>query len=71
MEKIVGALARPIETFAQRNAHPVVLASAQIRPHFRKMVERFLPNLAVLSYDEVVHCPRIQTLGTVELAHAN
>jgi flagellar biosynthesis protein FlhA len=71
MERIVKALGRPIEAFAQRNAQPVVLASSQTRPHFRKLVERFVPNLAVLSYDEVVHCPRIQSLGTVELAHAN
>jgi flagellar biosynthesis protein FlhA len=42
-----------------------------VRPHFKKLVDRFVPNLAVLSYDEVMNHVQIQSIGTVELPDAN
>jgi flagellar biosynthesis protein FlhA len=50
------------------NLQPVVLCSAQIRMHFKKLVDRFIPNIAVLSYDEIVPNVKIQSISVVELA---
>jgi len=71
VEKIVQAMAKHIETFAALNSQPVVLCSAQIRPHFKRLIDRMVPNLAVLSYDEVMNNVQIQTIGSVELTHAD
>ncbi|MFZ7125694.1 MAG: flagellar biosynthesis protein FlhA [Desulfobacterales bacterium] len=71
MEKIVKALGRHIETFMQMNSQPVVLCSAQIRSHFKKLIDRFVPNLVVLSYDEVMQNVQIQSIGTVEMSNAD
>lgn len=71
VEKVVQALGKHIETFMQMNAQPIVLCSAQIRPHFKKLIERFVPNLVVLSYDEVMHNVQIQPVGTVEMSNAD
>jgi flagellar biosynthesis protein FlhA len=61
-------LARQLEKFGSLNLQPVVLCSAQIRMHFKKLVDRFIPNIAVLSYDEIVPNVKIQSIGVVELA---
>ena len=71
IEKIVHALGRHIETFAALNSQPLVLCSAQVRPHFKRLIDRMVPNLAVLSYDEVMNNAQIQTIGSVEMKHAD
>jgi flagellar biosynthesis protein FlhA len=71
VERIVHAMAKHIETFAALNSQPVVLCSAQIRPHFKRLIDRMVPNLAVLSYDEVMNNAQIQTIGSVEMNHAD
>jgi flagellar biosynthesis protein FlhA len=67
-QKMMRRLAGRLEKFASMNLQPVVLCSAQIRPHFKKIVDRFIPNLVVLSYDEVETHINIQVIGSVELA---
>jgi flagellar biosynthesis protein FlhA len=61
-------LAKQLEKFGPMNLQPLVLCSAHIRMHFKKLVDRFIPNIAVLSYDEIVPNVKIQSIGVVELA---
>ncbi|MDC4205754.1 MAG: hypothetical protein MPW14_24035 [Candidatus Manganitrophus sp.] len=42
-----------------------------IRPHLRKLVERFIPNLVILSSSEVVSPIRIQSIETVKVTDAD
>lgn len=44
---------------------PVLLCSAAVRPHLRRLTERFLPDLAVISHNEIAPDVRIVSLGTV------
>ena len=67
VERIVQALSKHIETFVSLNSQPVVLSSAQVRIHFKRMIDRLVPNLAVLSYDEVMTSAQVQTVGVVEI----
>lgn len=67
-QSIVQSLGEQLENFAPLNLQPIVLCSAQIRPHFKKLVDRFIPNLTIISYDEVMANIRIQSIGVVELA---
>lgn len=55
-----------IEKFTSLNLQPVIVCSAQIRSHFKKMADRYIPNLAVLSYDEIVSSANINVVGSVE-----
>jgi flagellar biosynthesis protein FlhA len=66
-QKIMQRLAERLEKFAPLNVQPVVLCSSQIRSHFKKMVDRFIPNLAVIAYDEVETHAKIHVIGSVEL----
>jgi flagellar biosynthesis protein FlhA len=68
---IISSISQNVEKFSQLNRQPVVLCSPQIRPHFKKLIERFVPDLAVLSYNEVVSSAKIQSIGTVKVEHAD
>ena len=67
-QKIMQRLAKQLEKFAASNLQPLVLCSAPIRLHFKRLVDRFIPNLTVLSYEEIEANVRIQSLGAVEMA---
>ncbi len=67
MEKIAGK----VEKFTELNQQPIILCSPQNRMHLKKLTDRFLRDVAVLSYDEITHNVNIQTLGTVRLSNAD
>jgi flagellar biosynthesis protein FlhA len=67
-QHMMQKLAVQLEKFAPLNLQPVVLCSTQIRLHFKKLVDRFIPNLAILSYDEIMANVKIQSIGVVELS---
>lgn len=60
-------LAKELEKFGPMNLQPLVLCSAQIRTHFKKLIDRFIPNISVLSYDEIIPNVKMQSIGVVEL----
>ena len=68
---IMNNLAHKLEKAAAANLQPLILCSAQIRLHFKKLVDRFMPNTPVLSYDEILNDVDIQSFGTVELTNAD
>jgi flagellar biosynthesis protein FlhA len=49
---------------------PVVLSSPAIRPHLRRLTERYLPHLAVVSYNEIGTDITIKAVAMVEAADA-
>ncbi len=67
-QRIMQFLGEQLEKFAPLNLQPIILCSAQIRTHFKKLVDRFIPNLTVISYDEIMANVRIQSIGVVEFA---
>lgn len=46
-------------------SQPVVLCSSMVRPHLRKLTERFLPELVVIAHGEVASNVRLISMGTV------
>ena len=46
-------------------SQPIVLCSSMIRPHLRKLTERFLPELVVIAHGEVASNVRLVSMGTV------
>jgi len=69
--RLMNSLARQIERCAAMNLQPVVLCSSPVRAAFKKLIDRFIPNLAVLSYDEVLSSVEIRPIATVELSDAD
>ncbi|MCK8602424.1 flagellar biosynthesis protein FlhA [Desulfoferrobacter suflitae] len=50
---------------------PVVLCSPSVRRHLRKLLERFLPEVAVISHNELRGSLEIQSTGIIKVNHAN
>ncbi len=69
--RMMNSLGRLIERAAARNVQPVVLCSAAVRLAFKRLLDRFLPNLSVLSYEEILNTVEIRSIGSVELSDAH
>jgi flagellar biosynthesis protein FlhA len=67
IQKIVNNLQRFVSTFTIRGLQPIVLCSPKTRIHLRKVLERFYPNIIILSHNEITHDVNINSLGMVEL----
>lgn len=59
-----------IKKFEEKQAIPVLLCSPQIRSNLKKLLERFVPHIAVLSHTEIDTRVKIKSLGTVSLRNA-
>jgi len=70
-QKIMKSVTQNLEKFSEINQQPVVLCSPLIRSHFKKLADRFIPDLVVLSYNEIVNNIQIHSIGTVVLDDAN
>lgn len=46
-------------------SQPIILCSSMLRPHLRKLTERFLPELVVIAHGEVASSVRLVSMGTV------
>lgn len=66
-QTIIRNLSTALEAFAAYNEQPLVLCSAPIRAHFKKLLDRFMPDLAVLSYDEILNRVNVESIGMVTL----
>ncbi len=55
VQKVVRGVQKFIGTFASRGLQPIVLCSPGARIHFRKVLEKFVPNIIVLSHNEITH----------------
>ncbi|HVO65616.1 MAG TPA: flagellar biosynthesis protein FlhA [Syntrophales bacterium] len=67
IQRIVSNLQKFITTFTTRGLQPIVLCSPKTRTHFKKILERFFPNIVVLSHNEITHDVNINSLGILEL----
>jgi flagellar biosynthesis protein FlhA len=70
-QKILTGIHQTLDRVAHLNHQPVILCSPGIRRHLKKLLERFLPQVAVLSHSELTSQTKIQSLGTVSVTHAD
>ena len=67
VKRLVTAIQRFITDFTTRGLQPIILCSPAVRIHLRKILERFFPNIVVLSHNEIMREVNIRSLGMVEL----
>jgi flagellar biosynthesis protein FlhA len=68
-QRVIEAIAAAIRREGS-DGSPVVLCAPAIRPHLRRLTERYLPHLAVLSYNEIASEVTLKSLAMVEVANA-
>jgi flagellar biosynthesis protein FlhA len=64
-QQIISSVRSMSDRFGASGAQPLLLASPSIRRHVRKLIERFVPHMAVLSHNEIPQNVKIQSLGVV------
>ena len=65
VEKTCRAIAAEVEKLTRHNHAPVVLVSPQIRAALKEMTSTHIPNLVVLSYNEITRDTRIESAAMV------
>lgn len=66
-QTILASLNEKIEEATSQGEKMVVLCSPVIRRHFKKLTEKFIPNMVVVSHNELSPEVNIRSLGTVRL----
>lgn len=65
VEKTCAILGREVEKLTAKRLPPVVLVSPQIRAGLKQLAATHMPNLVVLSYNEVTRDTQIESVGLV------
>ncbi len=63
---LVDAAAELVEQALARGGRPVMLCSARVRRHLRRLFEQRLPQLAVCSYNEIAPGVSVETVGVLD-----
>jgi len=66
-QKILSALMKKVDEINLKGLPPVLVISPPIRLPFRRFVEKFIPNLNIISHNEISDNVKIETLGNVEI----
>jgi flagellar biosynthesis protein FlhA len=66
-QNIIEAIAKLIEELSLQEQSPILLCSPAVRMYVRQLIERYFPNVPVLSYNELEANIEVQSVGTVNI----
>ncbi|MHB8945880.1 MAG: flagellar biosynthesis protein FlhA [Bacillota bacterium] len=64
-QRVYGSLREQAERLTALGRQPIVLCSPIVRLYFRRLIEKALPKLVVLSYNELDSGVEVESVGTV------
>lgn len=67
IHKIVTAFQSQYEKVKEVIPSPIVLSSPIVRIYFKRLIDQFVPNVIVLSFNEIDNTVQIQSLGNISL----
>ena len=67
MHKLLNSLGNELKKLTDMGYQPIALTSPTVRLYFRKLVERSVPGIIVLSHAEIEQSVEIQIIGVVKL----
>jgi flagellar biosynthesis protein FlhA len=66
-EQVLARIGAQVERMIKNNVMPVLLCSPELRRHLRRLTERVLPHLSVLSMSEVPNNMSLKSFGVVTI----
>jgi flagellar biosynthesis protein FlhA len=66
----IGELNQKAVELASQSSQAIVLCSPLIRWHLKQLIDRFIPNVVVLSHNEITPNVNVKSFGTVRLSYA-
>lgn len=70
-QQMINSLSLSIEANPQMAGQPILLTNPTIRRHVRKLMERFIPQLVVLSHNELLGSANIRSIDVVRVRDAS
>lgn len=67
MQRILASLGAELQKLTDMGYQPIILTSPTVRLYFRKLVERSVPGIIVLSHAEIEQSVEIQIIGAVKI----
>ncbi|WP_243289861.1 flagellar biosynthesis protein FlhA [Bacillus sp. FJAT-47783] len=64
-QAIIESIATNIEQLSMQDVSPILLCSPAVRMYVRQLIERYLPDIPVLSYNELEANVEVQSIGVV------
>lgn len=66
-QALFGVLSQVVESVSEKGYQPVILCAPVVRIYFKKLTEKLIPRLAVLSYNELEGKFNVQSVGVVSI----
>lgn len=66
-QQILEAVANQVETVSMMQHSPILLCSPAVRMYLKQMLDRYLPQVPVLSYNELEAKVEVQSIGMVNI----
>ncbi|SET41215.1 flagellar biosynthesis protein FlhA [Salinibacillus kushneri] len=66
-QKIIQSIHQEVEKLSLQEATPIILCSPAVRMYVKQLIERFLPQVVVLSYNELEPAIEVQSVGVVNV----
>ena len=70
-QRVIEAAQTLVEKVTNEGYQPVILCTPVIRRHLRHLLERFMPQVIVLSNNELPNQIQIRSMGTIEVNAKN
>ncbi|MHC1725542.1 MAG: flagellar biosynthesis protein FlhA [Syntrophobacteraceae bacterium] len=70
LQQFIQATSNEVKRVISMGHHPVLLCSPVIRRHLRRLLERFLPDVAVISHSELSNSLEIRSVGIIRMDYA-
>lgn len=67
IQQLVSSINTQIDKIKDIVSAPIVLTSPIVRIYFKKLIDQFIPNVTVLSFNEIDNSVQIQAVGNIEL----
>ena len=71
LQRLLGIISTEIERIAGAGRDPIILCSSRIRLALRRVLERRLPNVVLLSFVEVTPQTTVEAVGNIEVNVGN
>ena len=67
IQSILTEINQKMESATEMGEKMIIVCNSNVRGHFKKLMENFIPNLVVVAHDELSADANIRSLGTVSL----
>jgi flagellar biosynthesis protein FlhA len=71
LQQFIQVTSNEVKRAVSMGHHPVLLCSPMVRRHLKKLLERFLPDVAVVSHSELSNSLEIRSVGIIRMDYAS